>query len=176
MEHIKELQKAAKAYLQARKIFLDIANNTKELDGNDNIMGRIGEFIAYQFLEKAGRKPLKNINKTQKGYDIECDEEKKTQVSVKLISSENKTERTTRLKEPWDELILIELGESEVVRIGHLIKEQFNRALLENPKHSEKQYPKFSEEPYIKKTMLNSKGLIGKYGVVYSSEKVKEYL
>jgi hypothetical protein len=35
---------------------------------------------------------------------------------------------------------------------------------------------KTSEKPYIKKTMLNQKGLVGEYVVVHKGEDVKGYL
>ena len=44
-------------YLKARQNFLRIANEDEILKGNDNIIGRIGEFIAFQFLEQMNRHP-----------------------------------------------------------------------------------------------------------------------
>jgi hypothetical protein len=154
---IEELRKTAKSYLLARKKFLDVANETAELSGNDNIIGRIGEFIAYQLLENQNRSPIKNGSKSEPGYDLTCDSG--TRVSVKTITHENETQRTTRIKEPWDELILIELNDSATIeRIGILKKSEFKIARTENTR--------FSLEPYCKLSMLNPKGLIGMYGIV----------
>lgn len=85
--HVSILRETSKRYLEARKHFLKIANATSELSGNDNIAGRIGEFIAYQYLKD--RIPRKNENRSQKGYDIICDEN--TKVSVKTITDENES-------------------------------------------------------------------------------------
>ena len=161
--HIAKLRITSKRYLQARKEFLNVANSTSELSGNDNIVGRIGEFIAYQFL--SGRNARKNDNKTEKGFDIICD--RHTKISVKTITYENETQRTTRVKEPWDELILIVINDNcAVEKIGHLTKSQFKRAIQDN--HH------WSNEPYCKLTMLGLNGLIGKYGKVYSSAELKD--
>ena len=153
-----KLKQASKDYLLARKKFLDIANATSELSGNDNIVGRIGEFIAYQFLYN--RNPRKNSNKSEKGFDIVCDDNVK--VSVKTITHENQLGRTTRIKQPWDELLLIEIDITcSVTRIGHLTSIQFD-----NARHL---WPNLSKVPYCKSSMLNPNGLIGKYGKVYLS-------
>lgn len=156
------LREVSTKYLIARKEFLDVANETEELSGNDNIIGRIGEFIAYQFL--SDRNPRKNENISEKGFDIICDQN--TRVSVKTITSENKAKRTTRIKEPWDELMVIELGEKGIInRIGQLTKEEFLKALSQNRN--------FGNEPFCKLTMLNPNGLIGRYGKVLSHKEIK---
>ncbi|MEZ4991878.1 MAG: hypothetical protein R2824_15765 [Saprospiraceae bacterium] len=64
---IQKLKNTAKEYLIARKKFLDIANDTIELSGNDNIIGRIGEFIAYQLLKSQGRCPTKIRMQEERG-------------------------------------------------------------------------------------------------------------
>ncbi|MBQ0733895.1 hypothetical protein [Aquimarina celericrescens] len=156
---ISNLRKTAREYLLARKKFLDIADKTTELSGNDNIVGRIGEFLAYQFLKNEGRNPKKNNNSSEKGYDLICEDEMR--ISVKTITSENKSKRTTRIKEPWDEIILIQINEQvEIEQLGQLNKIQFEQALSDNPS--------WSNEPYCKLSMLGRNGLIGKYGVVIS--------
>lgn len=109
-----KLKKVCKNYLKARREFLDISNQQNELFGNDNIVGRIGEFIAIQFLRNYSRVPIKNLNKTQKGYDLLCNNKK---ISVKTITCENLTKRTTRIKDPWDELVLIELKEGKLKKL-----------------------------------------------------------
>lgn len=150
------LRKASRDYLQARERFLSFANGTEALSGNDNIMGRIGEFIAWQFL--IDRHPRKPTDISNPGFDLICDDH--TRISVKMITHENHTGRTSRIKEPWEELIVIELGEgAEILRLGHLTKAQFNQA--------RRAHPSWSETPYTSRSMLGRKGLIGRYGEVY---------
>ena len=159
------LRKLSKDYLIARNNFLKVANATELLNGNDNIMGRIGEFIALQFLEYHGRNPRKNICTSNKGFDIECGDG--SLVSVKMITSENKTKRTSRIKEPWSELIVIKLNNLfEVDHLGILTKDQFKKALNENKN--------WGKRPYCKLSMLNPNGLIGKYGVIYNKESLRD--
>ncbi|MCB0631276.1 MAG: hypothetical protein KDD15_16120 [Lewinella sp.] len=161
---IQKLKNTAKEYLIARKKFLDIANDTIELSGNDNIIGRIGEFIAYQLLKSQGRCPTKNQNKSERGYDLTCDNGIK--VSVKTITHENETQRTTRIKEPWDELIFVQLNAfAEVERIGILTKSEFEFARTQSKK--------YGLTPYCQLTMLNPKGLIGKYGTVLQKNELE---
>jgi hypothetical protein len=161
MEKHNRRKQICRDYLKARQNFLQIANEDEILKGNDNIIGRIGEFIAFQFLENTDRNPEMNLNPVQKGYDIICDQEVK--VSVKMITHENKGGQTTQICEPWQEVLVISLNEKiEVEKIGHLTKEQFLNALNETNR--------WSKTPYTRKTMLNSNGLIGKYGKVYQSK------
>ena len=70
-----------------------------------------------------GRKVTKNSNRVQKGFDLIADDVH--QISVKIITAENKFGRTTRIKEPWSELIFIKLNsEYKVDIIGHITKDQ----------------------------------------------------
>ncbi|MCB0724363.1 MAG: hypothetical protein KDC73_06635 [Ignavibacteriae bacterium] len=154
-----KLKKVCKNYLKARREFLDISNQQNELFGNDNIVGRIGEFIAIQFLRNYSRVPIKNLNKTQKGYDLLCNNKK---ISVKTITCENLTKRTTRIKDPWDELVLIELKEGKIEKIGYIVKGRFQKAIRDEFIRS---------EPYTKLSMLNPGGLIGRYGKVFTERK-----
>ena len=74
--------------------------------------------IAIKYLETTGRKAEKCSSKVNKGYDLECDGNK---ISVKLITAENRKGKTTQLKQPWTELILITLNKTyEVDRLGHI--------------------------------------------------------
>ena len=57
-------------YLKARSEFLELANTDEILKGNDNIIGRIGEFIAFQFLEEKGRNPQTVLRLNNPGYDM----------------------------------------------------------------------------------------------------------
>ena len=164
MEKHSRRKQICRDYLKARQNFLQIANEDEILKGNDNIVGRIGEFIAFQFFEKLNRKPKMNVNPVQKGYDIMCD--KKVKVSVKMITHENKGGQTTQICEPWHEVLVICLNEDiEVEKIGHLTKEQFENAQNETNR--------WSQTPYTRKTMLNSNGLIGIYGKVYGPEELR---
>ena len=152
-----EVDTAVKGYLTARRAFFGVAvRNPEELSGNDNIVGRIGEYLALIYLRSVGRRPKKVSSRSQQGHDlIEGD----AQISVKLISSENANGRGLRLTEPWTELILIYLDtDSLTYQVGHITNEQFWRARVENPG--------WSTSPIIKKSMLGRKGLIGRYGKV----------
>lgn len=159
---LKMSKEHCKMYLQSRRLFLTFANESKFLSGNDNIIGRIGEFVALQFLKK--RNPRKNLNPTEKGYDLICDVD--TKVSVKMITWENSTQRTTRIKEPWDELIVIFLNDDlEIGKLGHLTKIQFLNCKKLNSKTS--------NEPYCKLSMLNKNGMITKHGKTFEIEELR---
>lgn len=149
-------------YLLARKKFREIADKIPELAGNDNIIGRIGEFIALQFLRDICRRThvVRNENPVEAGYDILADGKK---VSVKIITSENENGRITRIKDPWNELVLIEIDYVKILRIGFLERE----TLVER---------KMNQNPIAKRSMLNDHGTIGKYGKVYTGDRVEKYL
>jgi len=152
----KTILRAIRSYLTGRKYFLTVAQRyAEDLKGNDNIIGRIGEYIAINYLRRKKMTPKKVRSKSQQGYDIICKGNKK--VSVKIITKENILGRTTRLTEPWDDFVLIEFDKNyKVKQIGHLTKKEFKKAL--------KDHPGWSKKPYVKTTMLGKKGLIGKYG------------
>ena len=79
---------------------------------------------------------------------------------MKVITSENKNGRNVRLKKPWNQFLLIELGEQYTPeRIGVLTEVQHQKALIEN---------NWSKSPMVKLTMLGAKGLIGRYGKIYA--------
>jgi hypothetical protein len=72
-----------------------------------------------------------------------------------------------RLTDPWDELLVLEFDtQSLEYRVGHLLREQFDRAIAENTG--------WSRNPIVKKTMLGAKGLIGRYGSVESGKLAPE--
>ena len=154
----KIIKKAINDYLAARKTFLEVAQRyPAELRGNDNIIGRIGEYRAFTYLRSKNMTPQKAKSTSQQGYDIICNSNRK--ISVKTITSENTLGRTVRLTDPWDDFVLIELNEDyKVKRLGHLTREGFNKAVKENPT--------WSKKPYVKRTMLGNKGIIGRYGDV----------
>jgi hypothetical protein len=156
---LSEIDNAVKSYLEARRAFFAIAQkNPDELKGNDNIVGRIGEYLAISYLRSLSRRPKKVGSNSQKGHDLV---EGMAQISVKLLTSENIKGRGLRLTEPWTELVLINLDTGSLeYKIGHISKAEFEAARLENPT--------WSATPIVKKTMLGPKGLIGKYGKVLS--------
>ncbi len=130
----------------------------ERIGGNDNLIGRVGEFIALRFLEHRGQTPIKVQHKSNPGYDL-IEGETKTQ--VKVITEENQKRRTVRLKPDWNQFLLIELGTHyKPVRIGILTRRQHQTAISENPG--------WAEQPIVKSTMLAPRGLIGRYGQVVS--------
>lgn len=158
-----EIQDGIEKYLQARKNILKIGRKYPErIGGNDNIIGRIGEFIALRFLESLGQKPEKILHSSNPGYDLI---ENSIQTQVKVITSENQKGKSVRLKKPWNQLVLIELGEHyKPVRIGVLTEDQHQLALNENKG--------WSKSPIVKLTMLGPKGLIGRYGTIYKQDEI----
>ena len=158
----------AKKYLEARNNFLQIAEKNSFTNKNNNLIGLIGEFIAYQFLNDQKRSPKAPKTKTQKGFDFSCDLDK-IKVSVKTISAENTYGSTTIISEPCDELIIVLLDSNyRLERIGLLTKSQFNLAFKNGVIRSHK--------IYARKSMLNPKGLITKYGKVLAGKAIKNYL
>lgn len=159
-----EITIAIEEYLQDRKRIIELGNKYPErIAGNDNMIGRIGEFIALRFLESLGQKPKKVEGKSNPGYDLEEDF---VLTQVKVITDENQKGRNVRLKKPWNQFILIELGKHyKPIRIGILTEDQHQKSLDENKS--------WSEQPIVKLTMLGDKGLIGRYGKVYKNEEIE---
>ncbi|QAB15116.1 hypothetical protein [Hydrogenovibrio thermophilus] len=159
-----EIADTIEAYLQARKQLIKMGEKYPErISGNDNMIGRIGEFIALRFLESLGQRPKKVTGKSNPGYDLE---DGTILTQVKVITDENVKGRNVRLKKPWNQLILIELGEHyKPIRIGQLTEREHNKALEENAT--------WSNQPTVKLTMLSDKGMIGKYGKVYAAEEIE---
>ncbi len=162
-------KKLSRAYLLARRRFKDATHKEHPLRGNDNIVGIIGEFVAVQFLEKEfKRKSVKrNENPVEKGYDIVADGKK---VSVKTITAENASGRTTPIKEPWDELVLVELGEnSRVLRIGYTTYKEFE--------HFRKSLNEGEDwRPVASRSMFNKGGLVFEKRKIFEGTEVKDYL
>ena len=158
-----EIQKSINEYLEARKKILDVGRKYPDrIGGNDNIIGRIGEFIALRFLESIGQKPIMAESSSNKGYDLI---QNKILTQVKVITSENKNGRNVRLKKPWTQFLLIELGDNYTPkRIGLITETQHQEALKENKT--------WSLNPYVKLTMLGKKGMVGRYGKVYCENEI----
>lgn len=148
-------------YLNARKAFLDLANEDEVLQGNDNIIGRIGEAIAHSFLEQNNRKPIIVKNQSNPGYDIICKSDN-AKISVKLITSENKTGSTSKIRHEWNELIGIELDEDlKVKRLGIITRENFRKELKRRCRVS---------DPNFSRAMLKENGIFDIAGKLYLKE------
>lgn len=167
MEKYDDLKQLAVNYLYARHIFIAESSKFEELTGNDNLIGRIGELIALEFLHRQGRLATKNKNLVEKGYDLLTTDNQR--ISVKLITAENKKGRTTRLKKPWTEIVLITLNSNyKVDRLGHITENEFEKALMES-------FIK-DREPYSDRKLLSDNGLFDKYGKLYKEKDVLDYL
>lgn len=167
MEKYDDLKQLAVNYLYSRHIFISESSKFEELTGNDNLVGRIGELIALEFLHRNARSATKNKNLVEKGYDLLTHDNQK--ISVKLITAENKKGRSTRLKKPWTEIIFISLNSNyKVDRLGHITEKEFEKALSEN-------FIK-NKEPYTDRKLLLDNGLFDKYGKLYKDNDVSDYL
>ena len=167
MTDYNNLKRLAKNYLKARHTFLTESKELPDLSGNDNIVGRIGELVAIQYLRNQGRTVIKNLNPVEKGYDLKTDKEE--QISVKIITAENKRGRTTRIKQPWTELIFIKLNHLyEVDTIGHITKTAFSKALEDGILKT--------QEPYTDIKLLADNGLFDLYGERKTGKDVTDYL
>lgn len=159
-----QIQAAIDAYLRGRHDLLELSKeHPGRIGGNDNIIGRIGEFIALRFLEAKGQKPVKVEGSSNPGFDLVDDRKIRTQ--VKVITAENIRGRSVRLQDPWDQLVLIELGDGyQPIRIGVLSKHEHTRACEENAG--------WSATPIVRRSMLGSKGIVGRYGRVYEGDEI----
>ena len=159
-----EIKQAIEAYLQARKRILALGRDVPErIGGNDNIIGRIGEFLGLRFLEALGQRPEKVEGASNPGYDLV---EGDCRTQVKAITHENQRGRSVRLMLGWTQFLLMELGEHYTPdRIGLLTLEQQQLAL-------DAGFAK-TETPVVSLTMLGAKGLIGSYGRVYDREEIE---
>lgn len=154
-------------YLNARSAFRKAADSDAVLQGNDNIIGRIGEAIAHSYLEQLGRNPKVEEDQTNKGFDITCGD--KSKVSVKLISSENNSGGTTKIDPDYDELILIKLDANhKVERLGHIVKKDFLQGYRVSAIYKAK-------DPYFRESMLDDFGLISKYGILLTGIEIERY-
>ena len=115
----------ARAYLMARRDF-KVYSETEEmsiyLGGNDNYVGRIGEFLAMLYLEEFhGLSPKvargRKRDDSRKSVDLLVDEQSEEWWSVKCVTDENQKGRTSPycpIKHEkqgwiWPPLILIKL-------------------------------------------------------------------
>jgi hypothetical protein len=155
----KQIQKAIKSYLRARRTVLHLGDEHPELiGGNDNIIGRIGEYIAIRFLARRYRQHPRRVDgNANPGFDLIDRGRRRTQ--VKVITPENQNGRTVRLRQPWDQFVLIVLDENyRPHNIGRITAREHRKARRDNPR--------WSETPVASVTMLNPRGLIRRYGEV----------
>ncbi|GAB3857064.1 hypothetical protein GCM10028822_30180 [Hymenobacter terrigena] len=158
-----QLKQVAREYLQARHDFLTKSAAYPELAGNDNLMGRIGEMVAVQFLRSQGRSVDKHEQSNHPVTDLQVvgADGVPANVSVKLISAENKRGATTALKAGWDEFVLVELQANYTVkRLGWLTMKDLC---------SQQQEALVASSPITKRRMLDADGLLGRFGRVYDS-------
>ena len=127
-----EIDKAIKTYIDSRKDLIQVGEKYPEyIGGNDNMIGRIGEYYALKILIGEGQNPQKIKESNNKGYDF-IDQKTNKNTQVKVITGENKNGKTVRLKKPWDQFILIQLNELyQPVRIGIINEKQFKKAQKE---------------------------------------------
>ena len=86
---------ASTDFLSARKAFAIVADSNDWLKGNDNYIGRIGEMVAMRYLQQHHGLQLKDIkerNKSRKSVDLKAGD---TWWSVKCVTDESKTGRTS---------------------------------------------------------------------------------
>lgn len=167
MTHYDRLKELAKDYLKARHIFLSASKELPDLHGNDNIIGRIGELIALQYFRLQNIEVKKTKSLTQKGFDLETIQG--ARISVKIITAENNKGRTTTIKEPWTELIVIELNSNyEVDKLGHMTKQSFDQAL-------KKGFIK-TKQVYADRKLLVNNGFFERYGILKKGKDVEDFL
>lgn len=117
-------------------------------------------------MRDQGRLVEKNASAVQKGFDLLTSDKK--MISVKTITAENKNGRTTKIKDPWDELILITLNEKyEVDKIGYIKKSELQKVF--------KQDGITSLEPYATRKLLED-GILFSQENIYQGKKVLKYL
>jgi len=162
-----KLQKLAVNYLNARKEFLQKTKDLEHLQGNDNIMGRIGELIALEFFKREeGIILSKAKKKNEKEYDL-CSPDRKRRVSVKLMSCENQHGQTTKITGDWTDLVFVYLTDYKVTEIGYINRVDFNRAVKDGF---------ISSTPVTSRRMLEPAHLFGEYGQVKKGREIKGYL
>jgi len=159
-----EIKQAIEAYLQARKRILALGRDVPDrIGGNDNIIGRIGEFLGLRFLESRGQRPVKVEGASNPGYDLV---EGDCRTQVKPITQENQRGRSVRLTPGWTQFLLIELGEHYTPeRIGLISLEQHQQAIANGFTRT--------PTPIVSLSMLGPRGLISRYGEVFSGAAVE---
>ena len=93
-------------YLEARASFIEQTKNADLLKGNDNFIGRIAEMLAILHFHNSGIQDIRRPNsKSQKGVDLLLTEPngKQRLISVKCITHENQSKRSSRIRWEGDE-------------------------------------------------------------------------
>ena len=136
MTNIEHASKIAWQYLKARRKFehaAELEGVTEYLGGNDNFIGRIGEFLAMRYLEEfhglvaseARRgKGEKKTNESRQAVDLRVGDE---WWSVKCVTDESKSGKTSpyhAYKHPkkgwvWPPLV--------IVKLHYILKEKSER-------------------------------------------------
>lgn len=165
-----KIKEKIRKYLIARKEFLDFANKNDDLIGNDNIIGRIGEYIAINFYKEKGLKPIRAKTSNNPTFDLIVN---RKYVSVKIITSENKKGKTTEISDKknnsWDEVLIILLNEEyKVYKIGLLKRKIFEE---------EKKKGNYKNKRFIAdRKLFDPNGIFEQFGEVWSGKAVERYL
>jgi len=112
IEEREEALKGAAHYLRAREQFHECVKRCGSLlEGNDNFIGRISEMLVMDHLLSEGYTVERPSSKSNKGFDLEKskDEGEPSRVSVKCITWENQSERSSKVVLPDG----IELSDTE---------------------------------------------------------------
>ena len=100
-EDVEDAMKAAACYLESRAGFIEHADQSALLYGNDNLVGRIAEFYAIRYFLSKDYLVSRPKSKSYKGVDLKVKKGKKELlVSVKCITSENRKMTTSVVTEP----------------------------------------------------------------------------
>lgn len=100
-QEIEDAITAADRYLVSRANFIECADQSALLYGNDNLVGRIAEFFAIHYFLSKDYLVSRPKSKSYKGIDLKVKKGKKELlVSVKCITSENKKVTTSEVTEP----------------------------------------------------------------------------
>jgi len=145
------IRNAFRAYIDARRALLALSKlHLTELSGNDNMVGRLGEYLAVVHLRSIGLEPKKAPSKSQRGFDLVCG---RRRFSVKILTSENERGRSTRLKDPWTDFILIAFHfDTLSYKLAHITRKQFAAARRRDQR--------LSKNPVVKASMLGKRGLV----------------
>jgi hypothetical protein len=111
------------------------------------------------------RHPKVVKHQSNPGYDIICEQDDNSKVSVKMITAENKYGSTSKIKHEWNELIGIELGENlEVIKLGIITRDNFEEELKKR---------KRILEPSFGRAMLKENGLFNDAGKLYNQQELE---
>lgn len=113
-----------------------------------------------------GRRPKVVKQQANPGCVIICEHDN-SRISVKMITSENKYGRTSKINPNWDELIGVELGDNlKVKNFGLITKEAF----IEEQKRKNQ-----SLEPSFSRAMFKENGIFVLAGTLFPIEQIEKY-